>query len=600
MGAIISKISIKNFRSIEKQLIILRERNIIVGKNNAGKSTLLSALNYALSFLTIEKEDVYTSLDDPYSENKKVIIDILINPYNDSKVDSNFNDKWTNALGSAIQFDSKGNSYAGIRSVFDFDSDRKRYNHKKFFITAWSDEIDDVRINNNFSRELFDNLIAIYLDAQRDISKDINDKKSLWSRLTSEVKIDDDNKKIIEEQIKEINSSIIEQSVTLRNIKNELSNSAAESRNTIELDSITRDIESLYKGMNIFYSGENQSPIPVDKVGLGVRSWAVFSTIKALNKMNYEMSHEIDEAYLPVFLIEEPEAHIHPQAQRTLLKNIIDLKGQIFITTHSNYIFSDVDYEDIIYVRMENAQSVFTSISFDGLSIGEDELRSIKRTFMKLHSDLLYCNAVVLFEGETEEYAFPVYFKKYTTYEDYEKGVNFVPVLGSGERYLAYIRILKALNIPWFIYSDGEKDVVKKLNRTLVRLGYSGRTKHEDFENVFVIPNKKSYEEYLISLGNSGIIETAINDYEKQHNNQNNFVSDYMKKMHGQKRKKNQPVRDYKGKSGKEFAVLDILKEGKTKYAEVVAQKIANNKIPELIESLLKSIEEAYGDKYES
>lgn len=596
MDAIVSKINIKNFRSIKEQLIQLREKNIIVGKNNAGKSNLLSAMNFALSFSTIEKEDIYTSMDNPYNENKQVIIDILIRPYDDSKVGSEFNRKWTNALGSAIQFDNEGDAYAGIRSVFDFDRDRNRYNHKKFFITAWSDKIDEVRTSGNFSRELFDNIISIYLDAQRDISKDIIDRKSLWSKLTSEVKIDDENKKDIEEQIKKINSSIIEQSETLRSIKNELANSASESKNIIELDSITRDIESLYKGMNIFYSGKNQSPIPVEKVGLGLRSWAVFSTIKALNQINYERTHNIDEAFLPILLIEEPEAHIHPHAQRTILKNIMDLKGQIFITTHSNYIFNDINYEDIIYVKMENAQSVFSSISFEGLTISEAELRSIKRTFMKTNSDLLYCSAVVLFEGETEEYAFPLYFKEYTKFEDYEKGINFVPVKGSGERYAAYIRILDTLNIPWFIYSDGEEDVVKKLNSKLKKLGYTEKTTHEDFENVFVIPRNLSYEEYLISLGNVDLIADTINHYEKEFNNKDDFVNSYMGKMQGEKRKKGQPDRDYKTAEGKSLAVLDILKENKTKYAEVVAQEIAKTAIPDLIKNLLESIEKVYGD----
>ena len=60
-------------------------------------------------------------------------------------------------------------------------------------------------------------------------------------------------------------------------------------------------------------------------------------------------------------------------------------------------------------------------VDFSGLEIKENEIRSIKRNFMKSNADLLYCTCVVLIEGETEEYALPVYFKNYFGKTDYEK-----------------------------------------------------------------------------------------------------------------------------------------------------------------------------------
>lgn len=595
MEAIFTEINILNFRSIKSQNIKLKVRNIIVGKNNSGKSNLINAINYSLSFITPEKEDVYSSQDEPYSEDKEIVVDILLRPYGKDGIEKNFNERWVSVLGDAIQFDSDGNAYVGIRSTSKFDKDKNRYNHKKFFVNAWSENISSTTVTSNFSREIFENIVFMYLDAQRDISKDILDRKSLWSKLTSDIKIEDGNKEIIEKQIKDINASLIDKSETLKRIKDELGNSASESKNIIELDSITRDIESLYKGMNIFYSGENQASIPVDKVGLGIRSWAVFSTIKALNAISHEKAKDLDEALLTVMLIEEPEAHIHPQAQRKLMKNILEMQGQLFVTTHSNYIFFDIDFSDILYVQIKNASSEFSRVDFNGIEIKENELRSIKRNFMKSNADLLYCSCVVLIEGETEEYALPVYFKNYMKKDDYEKGVNFVSVNGSGERYIAYIRILDTLNIPWYVFSDGERKIVEELNNKLKDLCHPGKEKHEDFDNVYVIPGNQCYEEYLISEGYAAEIKEIINELEDTPHGKTKFV-DYYMRIHQGNRRKGGAVRDYTTKDGEITALIDIMKGEKTKYSEIIAEKISSKKIPNLIEKLFDSIKGKIGD----
>lgn len=46
----LSKISIKNFRSIKDlTLVFQEEKNIIVGRNNSGKSNIIKALDIVLS-----------------------------------------------------------------------------------------------------------------------------------------------------------------------------------------------------------------------------------------------------------------------------------------------------------------------------------------------------------------------------------------------------------------------------------------------------------------------------------------------------------------------------------------------------------------------
>jgi predicted ATP-dependent endonuclease of OLD family len=44
-----------------------------------------------------------------------------------------------------------------------------------------------------------------------------------------------------------------------------------------------------------------------------------------------------EECFFPIVAAEEPEAHLHPNAQRTLYKQLTDIKGQTIISSHSPY-----------------------------------------------------------------------------------------------------------------------------------------------------------------------------------------------------------------------------------------------------------------------
>lgn len=99
-------------------------------------------------------------------------------------------------------------------------------------------------------------------------------------------------------------------------------------------------------------------------------------------------------AAINLFFIEEPEAHTHPQMQYIFIKNIkLLLKGnrkredgitiqlQTAITTHSSHIVSECDFDDIKYLRKSSSTCDVKARNLKALQDeykSEDEIKDVK------------------------------------------------------------------------------------------------------------------------------------------------------------------------------------------------------------------------------
>ena len=80
MNIIVKKIKIQNFRSLRSVVLELDDCTMLVGKNNSGKSNIIQAIGLAFDFSNILKEDIFVSPDEPFNEDKKVIVDVKVLP----------------------------------------------------------------------------------------------------------------------------------------------------------------------------------------------------------------------------------------------------------------------------------------------------------------------------------------------------------------------------------------------------------------------------------------------------------------------------------------------------------------------------------------
>lgn len=178
--------------------------------------------------------------------------------------------------------------------------------------------------------------------------------------------------------------------------------------------------------------GKPDLALPEKYNGLGYRN--LISIYLKLMDFREQWTRPLSEgkAIEPIHLVfvEEPEAHLHAQAQQVFVKKAFDalcnsnlivenpwLKTQLVLSTHSNHVVNELDLNCMRYFRrvIDTSTAIPTSVVVNlSNTFGKEEetKRFVTRYIRLTHCDIFFADAVILVEGPAEKILVPSFIKK--------------------------------------------------------------------------------------------------------------------------------------------------------------------------------------------
>lgn len=514
---VINFVEPSNIESIEvseedAKSIIGPSTTLIIGKNNAGKTTIANALRLLCENSqpksTDFNVDYLSELHDKYiSESVKPIPLPELKFQLIAKVDMEKSDLMTNLLEFASV---TGSGLSSVKITIKVEvSEATAFEEA---VEKFVKYVKDKRLPRNESVTLLYELLEqssdfLKLDEESKLFKikyydsrgyeakkfslkelinlrEIKANRHLKDGILTDVfnkivafQFDNDEigKNNLEREIKNINETL---TTSIESKSNNVSSvlRQIEDKSHVDLDlkgNVTYD--SLVKNLIKYNFSDNGDYIPESQFGLGY--------INLLNIIG-EIIHYVDsykkDSYnstINLLFIEEPEAFMHPQMQEFFINRIDNavqhaldianknsdekkvLNCQIAITTHSSHIVnskihSSNSFDNINYLTVLDKAANVINLN-DSVVSGKhgkksDELKYIKKHIKYKVSELFFSDAIIFVEGATEEALLQYYIDS----DDLLKN-SYVSIFNiNGAHGKVYLPLAKALKVPCLIITD--------------------------------------------------------------------------------------------------------------------------------------------------
>ena len=435
-----------NFRNYEDIEIDISNKNVFFGLNDVGKTNFLCALRFIFD-KEIRKNGFLDT--DYHDKNTNKPIEMIVKiDISDEQCDDN--KKLRARLKGALM--SSDNS-AYIKLVAKYDQKEMLGNPEMY----WGGNIERLQEIKSYSYSMEIDYIfnVFYIDAYVDMYNLF--KKNINVLIKNDKETDENILGDIDIAIGNLNNKIstlsgikgFEQKITpeYKRFKNENIEIAIKSEIAIK---------GLYSNLVPYIKQENTDSL-YPTSGEGRK--------KILTYSMYDMiSEEEKEKKINLFLIEEPENHLHKSMQIAISKILFNDKKYeyLFVTTHSPYILYEMD--DVNLVRIYNENRIDSSSVFYKVP---KVYRKYKKILNKRLSEAIFSNKVLLVEGPSEITLFEKVLSEINPFYDSD-GNNIIDVGGVG--FDKYIEILKPLHIEYIIKTDND---LRKYKEKYSVLGFS-------------------------------------------------------------------------------------------------------------------------------
>jgi len=334
----------------------------------------------------------------------------------------------------------------------------------------------------------------------RDAGKEFSRTSQFWSPFVKNSQIDEPTRAAIEKQLEEINAQIIEAHGTFKGVREHLSKVqefvALGGEDVVSVDAVPARVFDMLNRTQVSIASSTGARLPIGRHGEGTQSLTVLMLFDAFLRSELARKQGAKESK-PIVALEEPEAHLHPNAVRALWKTIRDIDGQKLVATHSGDLLSEVDVHSIRRLYKKDGNVQVGAIS-PGL-LDERQLQKFDYFVRRTRGELFFARVWILVEGETDV----IILGGAARTLGLELEQSAVRIVDYAQSDLSmFILAADALGIQWHVFSDGDAAGAKNVKKARESL----RTRPEK-SHLTLLPNNEPIEPFLCRKGFVDIYE---------------------------------------------------------------------------------------------
>ena len=434
----LAQLNISNFRKLKQLELKFRPGlNVLVGANNVGKTSVIDALRALLA-----------GQDEPYP---RFDIDDVHHPKGgapsgDIVFQYVFRDLHADDEAdflAALKPDAAGNLEAHITIRYSEADKTGRLRAKR-----WCGDHEDVGL----TADMMENLRGVYLPPLRDASQSLRPNRTSQLSRLFQLLADDAGRdglnaalKTFDDQLKK-QQPVVDTHTAIKNRHDSML--GPQLAQALDLGLSGSDFQRLASRLSLLVDS-----FEIEQNGLGFNNLIFMAVVLS------ELAKNPDASYRSL-IIEEPEAHLHPQLQAILLGYLDAIKAvdgekriQLFVTSHSPNFASIADLESLSCL-VDTGMTVDTlfprTIAFD-----KGKREKLERYLDVTRAELFFARRVIFVEGAAELMLVSVLARK-CGFKLREHGVSLISV--EGLNFDSFLPLFgeKGLRIPVAVITDAD------------------------------------------------------------------------------------------------------------------------------------------------